>query len=74
MAWNQQAHKTGDKTTDDRQNESGRSTNERQKVAGKCCECGAVYSAWILPDDTVQPIGKKGGCRCGASEFETISK
>ncbi|WP_049925156.1 hypothetical protein [Halopiger goleimassiliensis] len=47
---------------------------ERPKVAGRCRECGAVYSAWILPDDTVHPIGKKGGCRCGAAEFEALSR
>ena len=49
-------------------------TDERQKAAARCCECGAVYSAWILPDNTVQPIGMKTGCKCGASKFEAISK
>ncbi|TYL39606.1 hypothetical protein CV102_04765 [Natronococcus pandeyae] len=43
------------------------------KAAAKCCECGAVYSAWILPDDSVQLIGRKDGCRCGASAFREIS-
>ncbi|EMA34601.1 hypothetical protein C445_06755 [Halobiforma lacisalsi AJ5] len=43
-------------------------------MAGRCRECGAVYSAWILADGTVEPIGKKGGCRCGASNFETLSQ
>lgn len=62
MAGRQQAHETTDNTT-----------NERQKVAGRCRNCGAVYSAWVLSDNTVQPIGKKNGCRCGASEFEAIS-
>ncbi|MEY7851602.1 hypothetical protein AB7C87_20655 [Natrarchaeobius sp. A-rgal3] len=48
--------------------------DERMKVAARCHECNAVYSAWILSDDTVQPIGRKDGCRCGSSEFEAISK
>lgn len=53
---------------------SDTATDERPKVAGRCRECGAVYSAWILADGTVEPIGKKGGCRCGASNFETLSQ
>lgn len=44
------------------------------KAAASCCECGAVYSAWILPDDSIQLIGRKDGCRCGASAFQAISK
>ncbi len=63
MAETQRAYETSEKTTDG-----------RQKVAGRCCECGAVYSAWVLSNGTVHPIGKKGGCRCGASNFEAISK
>ena len=46
---------------------------KRVKVAARCRQCGAVYSAWILADGTVQPIGRKNGCRCGASQFEAIS-
>ncbi len=56
MAENQQIHRTSNNTT-----------VERPKVAGRCCECGAVYSAWILADNTVQSIGKKDGCRCGGA-------
>ncbi|RKD88886.1 hypothetical protein ATJ93_3702 [Halopiger aswanensis] len=63
MPGNQRACETNDTVVD-----------ERQKVAGRCCECGAVYSAWVLSDSTVQPIGKKDGCRCGASTFEAISQ
>ena len=48
-------------------------TEQRVKVAAKCRQCGAVYSAWILADDTVQPIGRKNGCQCGASQFEALS-
>ena len=44
------------------------------KVAASCRECNAVYSAWVFADGTVQPIGRKDGCRCGASAFEVISK
>lgn len=48
-------------------------TDEWSKVAARCRECNAVYSAWVLSDDTVQPIGRKDGCRCGAEEFEALS-
>ncbi len=47
--------------------------DDRPKVAAQCCECGAVYSAWILSDETVQPIGRKDGCRCGGDTFQSIS-
>ena len=48
--------------------------DERLKVAGRCLECGAVYSAWLLTDGTVQPIGRKDGCQCGGTEFEALSE
>lgn len=63
MAGHEQTHEADTATTD-----------ERLKVAGACRECGAVYSAWLLPDDTVRPIGRKNGCQCGASEFKALSK
>ncbi|ELY57723.1 hypothetical protein [Natronolimnohabitans innermongolicus] len=44
------------------------------KVAARCRECGAVYSAWVRSDDSVQPIGRKDGCRCGATTFQPLSK
>ncbi len=47
--------------------------DEREKVAARCSDCGAVYSAWILSDGTVHLIGRKDGCRCGCSTFEAIS-
>lgn len=47
---------------------------DRTKVAARCDECGSVYSAWVFPDNTVQPIGLPRGCECGSSEFEAISK
>ena len=50
------------------------SADERTKVAARCCECDNVYSAWVLSDNTVQPIGLPGGCACGASDFEVISE
>ncbi|AEH38528.1 hypothetical protein Halxa_3923 [Halopiger xanaduensis SH-6] len=53
---------------------STETTDERLKVAARCRECGGIYSAWLFADDTVQPIGRKDGCRCGASAFEAISK
>jgi hypothetical protein len=48
--------------------------DDRIKTAAQCIECDAVYSAWIFPDDAVQPIGRKDGCRCGCSEFEALSE
>ncbi|SEW23446.1 hypothetical protein SAMN05216285_3250 [Natrinema salifodinae] len=51
----------------------GDGTDERVKVAARCHECGAVYSAWLRSDDIVQLIGRKDGCRCGAAAFEAIS-
>ena len=62
MVGHHQTHETGDSTTD-----------ERVKVAAQCRDCGSVYSAWILRDTTVQPIGRKDGCQCGATEFEALS-
>ena len=58
-------HMTGHQQTHD--------ADERMKVAARCRDCGSVYSAWVLPDTTVQPIGRKDGCQCGASEFEALS-
>lgn len=49
-------------------------TDEREKVAARCRDCGAIYSAWVLADETVQPIGRKDGCQCGTSEFEALSR
>ncbi|ELZ14751.1 hypothetical protein C477_19704 [Haloterrigena salina JCM 13891] len=48
--------------------------DEREKVAAQCRDCGAIYSAWVFADETVQPIGRKDGCRCGTSEFEALSR
>ena len=63
MSGHRQRQETGDPTTD-----------EREKVAAQCRDCGAVYSAWVLADGTVQPIGRKDGCRCGSSGFEALSR
>ncbi|WP_339104627.1 hypothetical protein [Haloterrigena salinisoli] len=49
-------------------------TDEWEKVAAQCRDCEAVYSAWVLADGTVQPIGRKDGCRCGSSEFDALSR
>lgn len=43
------------------------------KAAAQCRACGAVYSAWIFADETIHPIGRKDGCRCGAADFEVVS-
>ncbi|MCU4740577.1 hypothetical protein OB955_08490 [Halobacteria archaeon AArc-m2/3/4] len=48
--------------------------DERLKAAARCRECGAVYSAWIHPDTTIDIIGRKDGCRCGARAFQDISR
>ncbi|MDJ1432438.1 hypothetical protein QNM96_10270 [Halostagnicola sp. A-GB9-2] len=47
--------------------------DERTKVAARCCECGAVYSAWVLSDSSIHVIGRKDGCRCGESAFQAIA-
>ncbi|QRV16234.1 hypothetical protein [Haloterrigena salifodinae] len=56
------------------QESDGSTTDEWEKVAARCRDCGAIYSAWVLADETVQPIGRKDGCRCGTAEFEALSR
>ncbi len=48
--------------------------DDRMKTAARCIECGAIYSAWLLPDSSIRIIGRKDGCRCGESSFEALSK
>ncbi len=48
-------------------------SDERLKAAARCRECGSVYSAWIHPDSSIHIIGRKDGCRCGATAFQDIS-
>jgi hypothetical protein len=60
----------------DRQQAQGsgvETADERMKVAARCCECGCIYSAWIHSDDSVRPIGRPNGCKCGGAEFESLS-
>lgn len=47
--------------------------DERLKIAAKCRTCDAVYSAWLLADDSIHIIGRKDGCRCGSSAFDALS-
>lgn len=48
--------------------------DERRKVAARCSECGTIYPAWVLPDDSIRPIGPADGCRCGVSAFRVIPR
>lgn len=48
-------------------------TDERRKVAARCSECGAIYPAWVLADDSIRPIGRGNDCRCGVSAFRVLS-
>ncbi|SIR79590.1 hypothetical protein SAMN05421809_2255 [Natronorubrum daqingense] len=48
--------------------------DNRSKIAAKCRACEAVYSAWLLSDDSIHIIGRKDGCRCGSNAFEALSK
>ncbi|AHF98643.1 hypothetical protein HALLA_07055 [Halostagnicola larsenii XH-48] len=45
---------------------------DRVKAAARCDECGAIYSAWKLPDGSIRIIGRKDGCRCGATSFQIL--
>lgn len=42
-------------------------------IAARCRACGAIYSAWMKSKGSIQLIGRKDGCQCGASEFHAIS-
>ena len=38
--------------------------SERTRSAAVCDGCGAIFTAWVWPDERVQPIGGTGMCSC----------
>ncbi len=54
------------------ESESDVKENGKRKVAAACQSCSNVYAAQLWPDGTVQPIGRRTGCRCGCKEFDVI--
>lgn len=39
----------------------------------ECLECDAAYAAVETADGDAVPIGSKGGCSCGSTEFTRVS-
>ncbi|WP_254528381.1 hypothetical protein [Natrinema gelatinilyticum] len=47
---------------------------EGQRTIAKCISCGSAYAAEKWPDGTIQPIGTRDGCQCGATEFQVVER
>lgn len=45
---------------------------ENRRTIAMCEECGALYAALELTDDTFRPIGRRDGCRCGSTDFTPV--
>ena len=41
---------------------------------GRCTECGNIYPIQETLDGEIRPIGTDGGCECGNTAFETMSR
>ena len=44
-------------------------TDDRQRVAAACADCGHVYAATVAPDGAIRIIGRPDGCHCGGTEL-----
>ena len=47
-------------------------TDPTRKIAATCTDCGAVYAAEVWPSGKIRAIGRREGCRCGATTFEVL--
>ncbi|RQG95081.1 hypothetical protein [Natrarchaeobius chitinivorans] len=47
---------------------------ESDRTIAECLDCGNVYAVKEWPDGTIQPIGMRNGCQCGAAELQVIQK
>ncbi|QLG48444.1 hypothetical protein [Natrinema halophilum] len=43
-----------------------------RRTIAACEHCGALYAALEFSNETIRPIGRRDGCRCGSTEFSAI--
>ena len=47
-------------------------SDANRRTIAACEECGSLYAAIELDDETLRPIGRRDGCQCGSTAFTAV--